>query len=237
MNAPAPAAPVSVPPRPRVGGVVVPHQPTRLQRVIAWLVVAAIRLVAATLRRRPATELRVPDEPVIFALWHNRLAVCVPACRKFLRPLRGRDTLAALISASRDGALLAAIVEEFGVHPVRGSSSRRGGQALKELVSWMRQGNDVALTPDGPRGPCYQAREGALVLAQLTGAPILPIACRVRGKLRLKSWDRFQVPLPFATYELALLPAIRVPREATPEERERLRQQLEAALREGTQGD
>ena len=237
MTAPVPAAPPSAPARPRVGGVVVPHQPTRGQRLVAWLVVLVIRLVSATWRRRPATELRVPDEPTIFALWHNRLAVGVPASRKFLRRLRGRNTLAALISASRDGALLAAIVEEFGVHPIRGSSSRRGGQALKELVSWLRQGNDVALTPDGPRGPCYQAREGALVLAQLTGAPIIPLACRVRWKLRLKSWDRFQVPLPFAAYEIDLHEPIRVPRGATPEEREQLRRQLEAALRAGTGGD
>lgn len=237
MTAPAPTALVTAAGRPRVGGVVVPHQATRRQRIIAWLVVTAIRLVTATLRRQPVTELRVPDEPVIFALWHNRLAVCVPACRKFLRPLRGRDTLAALVSASRDGALLSAIVEAFGVHPVRGSSSRRGGQALKELVSWMRRGNDVALTPDGPRGPCYQVREGALVLAQLTGAPIIPVACRVRWKLRLKSWDRFQVPLPFAAYEIVLHEPIRVPREATPGEREQLRQQLETVLRAETQGD
>lgn len=194
-------------------------------------------MVSSTLRRRPATELRLPPGPVIFALWHNRLAVCVPACRRFLRPARGRDTLAALVSASRDGALLAAVVGRFGVHPVRGSSSRRGGQALKELVSWVRRGNDVALTPDGPRGPCYQAREGALVLAQLTGAPVVPVSCNVRWKLRLGSWDRFQVPLPFAAYELTLHNPIRVPREASPEERERLRQRLEEVLRPGAQGD
>jgi lysophospholipid acyltransferase (LPLAT)-like uncharacterized protein len=145
--------------------------------------------------------------------------------------------MAALISASKDGALLAELLGRFGVVPVRGSSSRRGGQALIELVTWSRRGYDITVTPDGPRGPCYVAQEGVLVLAQLTGAPVLPVSCRLGWKIRVNSWDRFQIPLPFSRCEISIEPPIYVPRETSPEEREKLRQRLEEVLLAGTNGD
>jgi hypothetical protein len=120
---------------------------------------------------------------------------------------------------------------------VRGSSSRRGGQALIELVSWSKRGYDIAVTPDGPRGPCYTAQEGVLVLAQLTGAPIIPVSCRLGWKIRVKSWDRFQIPLPFSTCEIKFEAPIQIARATSPDVRAQLRQKLEDILRAGTQGD
>ena len=139
--------------------------------------------------------------------------------------------MAALVSASRDGAFLAGILEWFGVQPVRGSSSRRGPQALLELTTWAERGYDLTITPDGPRGPCYQIQDGIMSLAQVTGLPIVPVAMNLKGKVRLKSWDRFQIPLPFARCEVAIGQVMHVPREASDTERETLRQQLEAELR------
>jgi lysophospholipid acyltransferase (LPLAT)-like uncharacterized protein len=220
-------------PRKRVGGVVVPNAPTRLQCVVAWLIGNALRLLAATLRYRLIGEKQaaiIPPEPLIFALWHNRLCLCMKLYRSYGRPDRYVDRLAALISASKDGALLAALLEYYRVQPVRGSSSRRGGQALLELTSWAERGYDLAVTPDGPRGPCYVMQPGVISLAQLTGLPILPCSFRLNWKIRLKSWDRIQIPLPFARCDVFVGEMIRVPRELSDEERGKLRQKVHDAM-------
>jgi hypothetical protein len=138
--------------------------------------------------------------------------------------------LVALISASKDGAFLAAILECFGVQPVRGSSSRRGPQALLELTSWAERDYDLAITPDGPRGPRYVVQEGVMSLAQLTGRPIIPFGFYARRKIQLKSWDGFQIPLPFSRCDLSLGKPIHVPREATNAEREEIRKSIEKTL-------
>ena len=217
-----------------------PNPPSRGQRALGWVVANVLRLLTATLRYRinggrgPA---KLPDEPVIFALWHNRLGLCMKVYESFVRPHHQHDHLAALISASKDGAFLAAILQNFGVQPVRGSSSRRGAQALLELASWAERGYDLAVTPDGPRGPRYVVQEGVMALAQVTGLPIVPYSCRLGWKIRLKSWDRFQIPLPFAHCEMTFGELIRVPRRSTDAEREQLREQLRDALVAGTRGE
>ena len=142
--------------------------------------------------------------------------------------------MAAMVSASKDGGLLARILELFGVEPVRGSSSRRGPQALRELIAWGERGYDLAITPDGPRGPRYHVQEGVISTAQITGLIIVPVAYHLNWKYQIKSWDRFQVPLPFACCEITVGHPMRVPREATSTEREALRQQLENELRSVT---
>jgi len=220
--------------------VVVPNRPSPGQRALGWLVANGMRLLTATLRYRinggrgPA---KLPDEPVIFALWHNRLSLCMKVYENFVRPHHQHDHLAALISASKDGAFLAAILQNFGVEPVRGSSSRRGSQALLELASWAERGYDLAVTPDGPRGPCYAVQEGVIALAQVTGLAIIPYSCQVDWKIRVKSWDRFQIPLPFSHCEMTFGEPIRVPRQATDAERAQLGEQLRAVLLAGTLGE
>jgi hypothetical protein len=135
-----------------------------------------------------------------------------------------------LVSASKDGALLAAVLGKFGVAQVRGSSSRRGPQALLELTTRGQMGYDLAVTPDGPKGPRYIVQAGVISLAQVTGFPIIAVTCNTYRKISLKSWDGFQIPLPFSRCELYLNKPISVPREATPVRREELRLELEDAL-------
>jgi len=144
--------------------------------------------------------------------------------------------MAAIVSASKDGAFLAAILECFKVQPVRGSTSRRGPQALLELLTWAERGYDLAITPDGPRGPCYVVQEGVMSLAQLSGLVIIPFAFQLQWKVRPKSWDRFQIPVPFSRCKMILEKPICVPREASAAQREELRQRLETTLR-GISGD
>lgn len=148
--------------------------------------------------------------------------------RKFPGPLT------ALVSASKDGAMLAAVLKAFGVEHVRGSTSRRGPQALLELAKRGGGGSDLAVTPDGPKGPRYVAQKGVISLAQVTGLPIVPVTCNAARKISLRSWDQFQIPLPFSRCEIILHEPIQVTREAGEGEREQLRKQLEMILREGT---
>ena len=206
-----------------------PHRPNPLQHFVAWLVFLVERFVTASLRCEWRDRSGLADaqkgQPVIFCLWHNRLAISMLVHRRHPRKL------AALVSASRDGALLAAILGTFGVKQVRGSSSRRGPQALLEMASRAGLGYDLAVTPDGPRGPRYVVQQGVIALAQVTGLPIIPVTCNTRRKISLKSWDGFQIPLPFSRCELLLNEPIRVPREACEVKREELRLELEGTLR------
>jgi lysophospholipid acyltransferase (LPLAT)-like uncharacterized protein len=232
------AASQSPAPKPRKSGVIVPHQPTRLQRFAGWLIANSLRCLTATIRYQVDDQTgffnQPSGRPAIYACWHNRLALCLKLYYRFALPRNPTKGMAAMVSASKDGALLAGALEAYGVQPVRGSSSRRGRQALLELTSWAERGYDLAITPDGPRGPRYVIQEGAVALAQLTGLPIVACAFEVRWKITLKSWDRFQIPLPFSRCRISVAPIVRVPRNATDEEREAIRKKLEDSLRKIT---
>ncbi len=228
--------PQPVPPaKRRKSGVIVPHSAKWYQRLGAFAVFVSLRVFLATVRcrLRAPSEFFAPDAPapVIFCIWHNRLASCVMVLERYRRPHNSGAGMAALVSASKDGAFLSGILELFGVQPVRGSSSRRGPQALLELTTWAERGHDLTITPDGPRGPCYQVQDGIMSLAQVTGLPIVPVTMNLKWKVRMNSWDRFQIPLPFARCEISVGRAIRVPRETTDPGRDELRKELEAELR------
>ena len=216
-------------------GVIVPRPLKWHGRLSAFLIACLIRLLSATVRFRPADSFKIHgsvlENPVIFCLWHNRLALCLMLYQRYVARLHSGRRLAAMVSASRDGGMLARILDHFGVQPVRGSSSRRGPQALLELTSWAERGYDLAITPDGPRGPRYIVQDGVIALAQLTGLPVVPVTYCLSWKYCLRSWDRFQVPLPFTRCEWQLGDPIDVPRDVTEPQREALRLRLEQSLR------
>lgn len=138
------------------------------------------------------------DRAVIFTLWHNRLFVAAEIYRRFRKGKR----LHALVSASKDGAWLAAFFEVVGLNTVRGSSSRFGREALHQLADCLQAGHDVGITPDGPRGPCYDMKAGGIILARKTGAPTILVGMRFSSAWRVPSWDRFYLPRPFSTVTL-----------------------------------
>lgn len=148
-------------------------------------------------------------EPVLYAIWHGRLL-----------PLtyfhRGRG-IAALISQSRDGEYIARLVEGWGFTPIRGSSSRGGGEALREMVHQAEAGHSIALTPDGPRGPRQKLQLGVLIAAQRTGLPILPVAAGCDRAWWPGGWDRFCVPKPFSRVTVVYGEPQWVPRTADEE--------------------
>ncbi len=167
-------------------------------RLSGWGIAMLVRLLALTLRIRIEDRCGIlaqrPEGSLIWAFWHNRILVMPWIYRRHLSDRNG----AVLTSASRDGAVLAETMRNFGVSAVRGSSSRRGGQAMVELVKWIAKGHDVVIIPDGPRGPSYHLQPGIVKLAQKTGAGILPILVDYHSYWELKSWDQFRIPKPFS---------------------------------------
>lgn len=230
MTPPDSSTPKNVTP---VSGVVVPQPLKWHQKLAAWLVVVLAKLLMFTWRVtfEDRTGLLAGDSrPIIFGLWHNRLALSMTVYHDYVRRKFPSKGLAAMISASKDGGLLAKILDQFDVHPVRGSSSRRGRQALLEAARLAQKGFHVAITPDGPRGPRYQAHDGIIGLAQVTGYPIVPVSMSIKGKIRTKSWDRFMIPLPFARCHIILGKTIFVARDSSEEIKNNLRQKLEQGM-------
>ena len=204
--------------------------------VLAPAIAAAIvRALGVTLRVRIGGEAEIARlwgtrTPVIYAVWHGRILL-VPWLNARLRRTHGVRFPVVLASRSRDGELVARYVGRFGLPTVRGSSSRGGDVGLRQLATAVRRGDDVAIVPDGPRGPSERVQPGIVTLAALTGAPVVPLAVGARPCRRLRSWDRFLVPLPFARCALVFGAAMYVGRDA---DRERARKELEHALLEAT---
>lgn len=165
----------------------------------------------------------------IFCFWHNRIAAIAILFRKFYP--RGRGGVTVLTSPSRDGELLARVMGALGMGAVRGSSSRRGAVALRELRRVLEAGGDVAITPDGPRGPRYVLGPGVIHLAQATGVPIIPLHARFSRAWRLRTWDRFAVPLPFSHVHFSAGEPMEIPFALSDLEFEQWRSKLEMCLR------
>jgi Uncharacterized protein conserved in bacteria len=200
---------------------------------LAGLAVFILRLLFATIRLkvddRPGLGKNSIRGPVIICFWHNRiLGITVAFLRRYPRERRG---VTVLTSPSRDGEILARVVGGFRMGAVRGSSSRRGSQAMRELITLVEDGRDIAITPDGPRGPRYKLGPGAVSLAQLTGAKIVPMHAKFSRCVRMKTWDGFIIPLPFSTVSVTVGDPISVPRELTAEEFEAARLGLETLLK------
>jgi len=158
----------------------------------------AMRLWLMTLRMDgdPSVARTIAEEkgPVIVCFWHNRLIISPELRRRYrsFKPMNG------LVSASKDGAWLVAFFNLLGIGAVRGSSSWRGGKALVELEEKLLAGEDIAITPDGPRGPVYDFKLGPASLALRTRSPVLLVGSGFASAKRLKSWDRFALPHPFS---------------------------------------
>ena len=160
---------------------------------------------------------------VIYTLWHGRL---LP-----LTYYHRRQNIATLISQSSDGEYIARVVERWGYTAMRGSSSRGGSGALREMVKLARAGRSMAITPDGPRGPRQQLKPGVLTLAQLTSQPMIPMsASATRAWWVDARWDLFLVPKPFATVYVRYAEPVYVPRDADEHTIARIGEQVQATL-------
>lgn len=204
------------------------------ESLLAGIAVTILRLLFCTIRLKVDDYSVIKNDTsgksIILCFWHNRiLGITIAFLR--LYPTMQRKGVTVLTSPSKDGEILAQIMAGFHMGAIRGSSSRRGSQAMRELVRAVEKGADIAVTPDGPRGPCYKLGPGVVFLAQTTGTRILPVHAEFSRCIRLKSWDRFIIPLPFSTISVKVGEPISVPAELTPEEFEKVRLDLETTLK------
>jgi Kdo2-lipid IVA 3' secondary acyltransferase len=171
----------------------------------------------------------VPSRPGwIWAFWHNRMFVIPYIHDRWFAHIPG----AILTSPSGDGQIIADVCATFGFEAARGSSSKpqKGLGALIMMAEKVKEGRDVGITPDGPRGPKYQLQPGIIKLAQLTGGGIVPVRVEYSRALRFKTWDGFMLPLPFSRVKITFEPVQTVPRKMTEEEFEDRRLRLEGAM-------
>ncbi|HEV2706327.1 MAG TPA: lysophospholipid acyltransferase family protein [Pyrinomonadaceae bacterium] len=169
----------------------------------------------------------------ILAFWHNRILLAT----YYFRHRR----IVVMTSRSFDGEYIARFIQRFGYGAARGSSTRGGVGALVEMVRLQRAGCPAGFTVDGPRGPRYVAKTGALLLAKKTGQPVLPFTVEPARYIEVKSWDGFRVPLPFTRATVRIGAPLHVPADADDAALEHLRDQLQRALEQlsgsGPEGD
>ena len=194
-------------------------------RFVGGVVATGLKALGATLRFEVEDEAglyrgEAAGKPLIWVAWHNRVLLLPEFYRREFPERQG----SVMTSASRDGEIIAEVMKRYGAGAVRGSSSKKGREALVGAVRVVRSGQDLAIVPDGPRGPRYQMQAGPIKLAQLTGAPMVVVGLRPRASWRLeKTWDRLHIPRPFSTVDVTLAPLQQIDRNADVDaERERI---------------
>lgn len=198
----------------------------RLADLAFFAVIAAIGWTVrwTVVGKEQLDALDAAGKPYIGAFWHNRLLLATWFFRR-----RG---IVVMTSESFDGEYIARFIQRFGYGATRGSSTRGGSRALVFMRACLRAGLPTAFTIDGPRGPVYVAKEGAIHLARASGAPVLPFSISPERCWQVKSWDRFQIPRPFTRAVLLFAPTIAVPRDCDDAELTRRQASLQAALDE-----
>jgi lysophospholipid acyltransferase (LPLAT)-like uncharacterized protein len=195
--------------------------------LIGWLGTIAIALIGRTMRWESEGDSNLDDiyesgHRAIFTFWHGRIFPSTYYWRN-----RG---IVVMTSLNRDGDAIAQCIQRFGFGAARGSSSRGGLRALGEMAREIREGHDAAFTIDGPRGPRYVAKQGPVLLAMKTGAAIFCFHISMKHKIQLKSWDEFQIPLPFTRAVVLKAEPIWVSANASDVELRGLHQQMQSVL-------
>jgi lysophospholipid acyltransferase (LPLAT)-like uncharacterized protein len=201
-------------------------------RIVGTLGALALFLLFLSLRKRVIGRERLAlldDGLVIFAFWHGR-QIIMGEFYRWVGKGRGWPRMCVLSSEHTDGRTIAYAVSWRGVVSVAGSSTRGGRAAYKGLLRAIRDGLAVALTPDGPKGPIHEVKDGVIRLAQQTGKPILPISYGAVWRKQFASWDEMILPYPFSKAVLSIGEPMYVPRECTEEEVAAWGQKLKAEL-------
>jgi len=154
-----------------------------------------VRFIYYTSKKRFHISKNLPDEPVIVVFWHGDLLM-----QPFLYyRLRKHPRIRLMISEHFDGQIIAKAMRFFKLDTIHGSSTRNGAKVLIAAIRALKAGEDVGLTPDGPKGPRHEVSDGVIVMAQKTGAKVIVLDCIPSRYWQLKSWDRFTIPKPFGT--------------------------------------
>jgi lysophospholipid acyltransferase (LPLAT)-like uncharacterized protein len=183
-----------------------------LKFALAGVVGAAfLRFLFSTIRIRVEggemlRTLRKEGQPFILVLWHGQILAPIH--------LHRGENITILVSEHADGEYIARVLQRLGLRTVRGSSTRGGTKGLRDLLRAARAGSSLAVTPDGPRGPRHVFKEGALVPARIHGLPVIPIGMAASRARVLGSWDRFVIPAPFSTVQVAYGSPVTIGRDA-----------------------
>ncbi len=201
--------------RRKIGAAILPHVAPGFLRALSasW----KVEVLGAEHRDRAFGR-----EGMLATLWHGRMLVPLPAHRD--------QELCVLVSPSDDGTLITTMLERFGYRTVRGSSNKNPARAIRELLTNLRGGGRIVITPDGPRGPRHSVNPGPAWMARETGYPILPCGCVCDRAWYLKSWDRFTIPRFGARVTLVYGEPLYVDRTASDEELDRVTEEVGARM-------
>ena len=199
-----------------------------LRSALCWLGAQYVKLVHLTSRWRIDGKDKVDrlvngNQPIIVAFWHGHLLM-MPKVWLYPIPFH------MLISQHRDGELIARTVAHFGIQWVAGSTTRGGSSALRSMLKSLKAGECVGITPDGPHGPATQASDGIIAVARLSGCPVVAGTWSTSRQIKLKTWDRFRIPLPFSRGVFVWGDPIFIPKDADEAQLETCRQQVEDSL-------
>ncbi len=161
--------------------------------IIPYILYLVTRLIYLTNKKIFHFPKKIPNEPFIAALWHRHILMNAFAFKKFKK----EDSFKAIISTHSDGESISKTLEFLGVSNVRGSSSKGGAKALIGAIKELKLGTNIAITPDGPRGPIYSVADGIVAISQKTKAKIIVFSYKPTKYWQLNSWDKFIIPKPF----------------------------------------
>ena len=209
----------------------IPHSDRLKWWLVGWLGKGLVDLICSTMRIRTIDFKKVRAEiesrRFIFAFWHSRILMI-----SYLYKGWGG---AILVSKSKDGEIIAQILQRQGHETIRGSSSRYGVRALARLIKALREGiRPGGVVPDGPRGPRFKVQPGVIVLAKKTGYPVVPVSYSAKKIKIFSSWDRFILPYPFTEGRVIYGTPISVPGDIDQDEEEVYRRKLEVELNQIT---
>ncbi|MEM7357626.1 MAG: lysophospholipid acyltransferase family protein [Pseudomonadota bacterium] len=196
---------------------------------IPFLIKLLIDLILLTCRvkyhgREAFDSMLANKQPFVIGMWHNCSTICAPM-------LKNAD-VTVMVSDSRDGEYVARLAKMYGLHTMRGSSSKGAAKAIREGISVLRKNRAIAITPDGPRGPRYKVQSGLLRFAVAGNAPILPVHIEASRQWEMNSWDRQIFPKPFSTIHVAFGAPLLVDQQRMLDEPEALIQEVEDLLLE-----
>jgi lysophospholipid acyltransferase (LPLAT)-like uncharacterized protein len=186
--------------------------------VLFWCRIARVRVKNRVHFRQASRN----DAPILFLVWHGRMLIPLFAHRN--------QNIVAMVSEHGDGEIIAQTAQRLGFRTVRGSSTRGGQKAFRDMLKHLKRGEHCTVLPDGPQGPRFVVKMGAIMLAQRSGALILPLTFSAAKPIIFNSWDRFMLWRPFSKVLLMYGAPIQIPRNITPDELEESRLFVERAM-------
>jgi hypothetical protein len=168
-----------------------------LTRILPPFAFIFIKILYLTCKKNFHYTTKALETPAIYAAWHGELLMMASGYKEYTN----RTDIDSIISRHSDGEMIARLIQLFGGRTIRGSSSKGGSSVLRLALKALESGRDIAITPDGPRGPRHSVAEGIVHLAQMKHVPIMTINCKASSAWRMKSWDAFCIPKPFCTLD------------------------------------